>query len=109
MTTHFSIDLGLPGIEILTVNHAEDGYHIEVRSTDTEGQCRCCGRPITRFHEYDRELCARHLPILGQACYIHIIRRFFKCSQRGVRQTHADSGRSFSCGPFIPERAGDPA
>ncbi|CAA6815484.1 MAG: Unknown protein, partial [uncultured Thiotrichaceae bacterium] len=32
MTTQFSIDLGLPGIEILQVDHADDGYHIKVRS-----------------------------------------------------------------------------
>ena len=95
MTTQFSIDLGLPGIEILEVSHAEDGYHIKVRSTDTEGQCRCCGRTITRFHEYDRELKIRHLPILGQACHLYIRLPRFRCDHcpKHPTTTHQPSWR----------------
>lgn len=87
MTTHFSIDLGLPGIEILQVEHASAGYVIEVRSTDTEGQCHRCGRTITKFHEYDREVRVRHLPILGQACYIAIRLPRFQCEHCPKRPT----------------------
>ena len=87
MTTQFSIDLGLPDIEIQQVTQAEDGYHIEVRSTNCEGQCHRCGRTITRFHEYDRELCVRHLPILGQACHIHIRLPRFRCDHCPARPT----------------------
>lgn len=96
MTTQFSIDLGLPGIEILEVTQAPDGYHIKIRSTDTEGQCRCCGRTITRFHEYDRELCVRHLPILDQACYLHIRLPRFRCDHCPKRPTttHQPSWRT---------------
>ena len=87
MTTQFSIDLGLPGIEILEVTQALDGYHIKVRSTETEGQCHRCGRTISKFHEYDRELCVRHLPILGQACYLHIRLPRFRCDHCPTRPT----------------------
>ncbi|CAA6809023.1 MAG: ISBma1, transposase, partial [uncultured Thiotrichaceae bacterium] len=56
-------------------------------STDTEGECRCCGRPITRFHEYDRELKIRHLPIPGQACYLYIRLPRFRCDHCPTRPT----------------------
>lgn len=80
MTTTIPIDLGLPGIEVEQVDTDKDGhYHIRVRSTLTEGKCRVCGRPISKFHEYDREIRIRHLPILGKECYLYIRLPRFQC------------------------------
>ena len=80
MTSTFSIDLGLDSIEVIDVTTDENGhYHLELRSTETEGTCRVCGKKITSFHEYDRKITIQHLPILGKDCYLHICLPRFKC------------------------------
>ena len=80
ITSTFSIDLGLDSIEVIDVTTDENGhYHLEIRSTETEGTCRVCGKKITTFHEYDRKITIQHLPILGKDCYLHIRLPRFKC------------------------------
>jgi transposase len=80
MTSSFPIDLGLDHIEVIEVTTDENGhYHLQIRSTATEGICRICGNKINTLHEYDREIMIQHLPILGKASYLHIRLPRFKC------------------------------
>ncbi len=80
ITSTFSIDLGLPHVEILDVQTDQQGhYHIEIRSTETEGCCRHCGATTTHFHGYDRKITLQHLPILGKECHLHLKLPRFRC------------------------------
>jgi transposase len=80
ITSTFTIDLGLEHIEVTEVSTDKNGnYHIQIRSTETKGVCRVCGKEINTFHEYDRKITIQHLPILGKACYLHIRLPRFKC------------------------------
>lgn len=79
-TSTFSIDLGLPHVEVLNIQTNQEGvYHLEIRSTETEGCCHICKTVSSNFHGYDREITIQHLPILGKACYLHIKLPRFRC------------------------------
>lgn len=80
MTASIQIDLGLPGIEVIQVKNDVDGnYHITIGSTLDAGKCHVCGEKISKFHGFDREICIRHLPILGKECYLYIKLPRFQC------------------------------
>jgi transposase len=80
MNNTISIDLGLSDIEIIECNIDEQGkYHIKIRSTKTTGTCHKCGCEIDKFHDLDREMKIRHLPILGKACYLYIRLPRYEC------------------------------
>lgn len=81
ITSTFSIDLGLPHAEVLNIRTDQMGhYHLEVRSTETEGCCHICGAVLSNSHGYDREITIQHLPILGKACYLRIKLPRFRCN-----------------------------
>lgn len=80
MNSRISIDLGLSDIEIKEVTTDKEGdYHINICSTLTSGACHVCGKEISKFHAYDREIEIRHLPILGKECYLHIRLPRYEC------------------------------
>jgi len=80
ITSTFSIDLGLPHVEVLDVKKDQHGhYHIDIQSTETEGCCHVCGKTTRHFHGYDRKISIQHLPILGKECHLHIQLPRFKC------------------------------
>ena len=80
MTTSFLIDLDLPHVEIDSVQMDQDGnYIIRVHSTLIGGHCHQCGRPITKFHGYDREIRIKHLPIFGRETYLLIRLPRYQC------------------------------
>jgi len=80
ITNHFSIDLGLPHVEVLDVTTDKQGnYHIEIQATETQGICRKCGRSCDYLHGYDRKITVQHLPILGKECHLHLRLPRFRC------------------------------
>ena len=80
MTASFSIQLDLPHVEIDSVQIDQDGNYIfRVHSTLIGGQCHKCGRHITKFHGYDREIQIKHLPIFGSETYIIIRLPRYQC------------------------------
>lgn len=81
MKNEISIDLGLADIEITGFNRDKKGnYHIDIRSTNTKGKCHKCGCEIDKLHSYDRKMEIRHLPILGEKCYLHIKLPRYECT-----------------------------
>ena len=88
VTSTFSIDLGLPHVEILDVQTDQQGhYQIEIRNTETEGCCHICGETTTHFHGYDRKITLQHLPILGKECHLHLQLPRFRCDACPTRPT----------------------
>ena len=80
MNSNISIELELSEIEIKEVRRDKKGrYHIDICSLQEKGECHKCGREIRKFHAYDRALELRHLPILGNECYLHIKLPRYEC------------------------------
>lgn len=80
ITSRFTIDLGLPHVEVLDVTTDKQGnYHIEIQSTETQGCCHQCGKTTNDLHGYDRKITVQHLPILGKACHLHLRLPRFRC------------------------------
>lgn len=80
MKNEISIELGLSDTEIIGFNRDKKGkYHIDIRSTKTVGKCHKCGCEIDKLHSYDRKIEIRHLPILGEECYLHIKLPRYEC------------------------------
>lgn len=74
------IDLDLPDVEILEVKRKRRGtYIITVESTLSSAQCRKCGREISKFYGYGREVQVRHLPILGHKVYVKYRPKRYEC------------------------------
>ena len=79
MTT-FEIPLDLPDVKIEHVEIHENGdIIITVTSLLEETNCRKCGRRITKFHGYDKEITLRHLSILGRKTSIRIRPARYQC------------------------------
>ena len=53
-------------------------FIIKVESAKEGTNCRKCGREITSFHGYNREIRLRHLPILERKVYIEIKPKRYK-------------------------------
>jgi transposase len=78
--THISFPLDIPGVRVLKMEIDEKGdYIITVESILEETTCRKCGRPISRFYGYDKEITLRHLPILGRRVYIRLRPKRYQC------------------------------
>ena len=80
MNNTISIDLGLSDIKIKEFNtDAKGNHHIKIISTKTTAICHCCGKEIDMFHSEDREIKIRHLPILGNECWLYIKLPRYQC------------------------------
>jgi transposase len=75
-----NIDLDLPDVEILEVKRKRRGtYIITIESTLSSARCRKCGREISKFYGYGREVQVRHLPILGHKVYVKYRPKRYEC------------------------------
>ncbi len=84
----FEMELDIEGVEILSVDKADNGdIIIHVSSTDKWTKCRRCGRNICKFHGHDREINLRHLSILGMNVYIRIRPARYQCTHCRKRPT----------------------
>jgi len=88
MAALLTINLDIPHVKVLKVEtNAKGDYLITVESTLNSTRCRKCGREITQFHGYDKELCLRHLPILGRCVYVCIRPKRYQCPHRDGQLT----------------------
>ena len=75
------IPLEIPNIRIEKLETDSSGDFIITVTDTTDGTlCHKCGRVITKFYGYGREIRLRHLPILGHKSYILIRPKRYECS-----------------------------
>lgn len=80
MGSLITLPLDIPNVKVLkTETNAEGDFIITVVSTLNSTRCRQCGRDITTFHSYDKEIHLRHLPILGRRVYLRIRPKRYEC------------------------------
>jgi transposase len=83
-----SIPLGIPDVEVLSVDQNERGdYIVTVESIQKGTKCQYCGRRITKLHGHGRWIKLRHLPILGHRVYIRLRPKQYKCPHCGDKIT----------------------
>ena len=76
----FEIPLDLEDVKIEAVEFTKNHeVLITVRSTLDGAFCHQCGRNITDFYGYDREIILRHLSILGKPTFIKIRPKRYRC------------------------------
>ena len=75
-----TIPLDLEDVNVFKVEVSQNGdIHIQLESSLNYGYCRKCGRKITKLHSYDDWVTVRHLPIFGQAVYLHYQPKRYEC------------------------------
>ena len=77
--------LNLPGIRVVSVSYDEDQIECEIESTQGYALCHKCGRQATQFHEHEKPLGLRHLPLCGRAVILRLRPKRYRC-------THCDGG-----------------
>ena len=83
-----SIPLGIPDVEVLSVDQNErDDYIVTVESLQEGTKCQYCGRRITKLHGHGRWIKLRHLPILGHRVYIRLRPKQYRCPHCGDKIT----------------------
>lgn len=72
--------LDIPNVVVLKTAMTQRGdYIITVESTQTSTACRKCGREISKFYGYGKEIELRHLPILGRRVYLRLRPKRYEC------------------------------
>ncbi len=71
--------LNLPGIRVLSVSYDEDHLDCEIESTQGYALCHKCGRQATQFHEHEKTLVLRHLPLCGRAVILRLRPKRYRC------------------------------
>lgn len=80
MRSQITLPLDIPDVEVLKTEITAKGeYNIVVKSKVKGAKCHRCGRPIDKFHGYDRWIRIRHLPILGRPVYIVLRPERYEC------------------------------
>lgn len=71
--------LNLPGIRVLSVSCNEDQMECEIESTQGAARCHQCGNQATQFHEHEKEMVIRHLPLCGRAVLLRLRPKRYRC------------------------------
>ena len=66
MPANIEFPLDLPEVRILKADLSKREIVITVESTRAWAICPRCGERTDDFHSFSRQLCLRHLPILGR-------------------------------------------
>src|SRR5713226_3560424 len=75
-----SIALDIVDVKVLGVEVRQSGdLHITLESSLNYGTCRKCGQRLTKLHSYDGWVKVQHLPILGQAVFLHYRPKRYEC------------------------------
>ena len=88
MGSLITLPLDIPNIKVLKTETSTTGdYVITVESTLNSTRCQHCGREIAKFHGYDKEICLRHLSILGRCVYLRLRPKRYQCPDCANRPT----------------------
>mgnify|MGYP000981087424 CR=1 FL=1 len=71
--------LNIPGIRVLSVNYDEKKIECQIESTRGYSICHKCGRKADKFHEHEKELELRHLPICGRQVVLRLRPKRYRC------------------------------
>ena len=71
--------LNLSGIRVLSVDYDEDQIECEIESTQGYARCHKCGGQATQFHEHEKALTLRHLPVCGRAVILRLRPKRYRC------------------------------
>jgi transposase len=71
--------LNIPGIRVLSVNYDEKKVECQIESTQGYSICHKCGQKATIFHEHEKELELRHLPVCGRQVILRLRPRRYRC------------------------------
>ena len=84
--------LNIEGIKVISKRQHEGiGIILQVEPINQESICPHCGTSSRRLHQNHRYL-IKDLPLSGQAAYLEINRRQFKCDS--CRKPFSDGGRA---------------
>lgn len=71
--------LNIPRIRVLNVEYDEKKIECQIESTQGYSICHKCGQKATVFHEHERELELRHLPICGRQVILRLRPNRYRC------------------------------
>ena len=82
------IPLDIEDVNVLKVEVSAQGeIHITLESSLNYGYCRLCGQKLTKLHSYDAWVKVQHLPIVGQAVFVHYRPKRYECPDCDGRPT----------------------
>lgn len=71
--------LNIPGIRVLSVKYDEKKVECQIESTQGYSICHKCGQKATLFHEHEKELELRHLPLCGRQVILRLRPKRYRC------------------------------
>jgi transposase len=71
--------LNIPGIRVLSVKYDETRIECQIESTQGYSLCHKCGQKATEFHEHEKELELRHLPLCGRQVMLRLRPKRYRC------------------------------
>ena len=71
--------LNIPGIRVLSVKYDENRLECQIESTQGYSLCHECGQKATEFHEHEKELELRHLPLCGRHVILRLRPKRYRC------------------------------
>jgi transposase len=71
--------LNIPGIRVLSVKYDEHTIEYQIESTQGYSMCHTCGQKATEFHEHEKELELRHLPLCGRQVMLRLRPKRYRC------------------------------
>ena len=78
--TNIFIPINLPNTEVIKVDILENGdIIVRIKSTETGTFCKCCGKPITKYHSLNKTVRIKHLPAFGNDVYIEFQPMRYQC------------------------------
>ena len=69
----------IPGIRVLSVKYDENRIECQIESTQGYSMCHKCGQKATEFHEHEKELELRHLPLCGHHVILRLRPKRYRC------------------------------
>ena len=79
MTIPIEQPLNIPGIRVLGVKYDEHTIECQIESTQGYSMCHTCGQKATEFHEHEKELELRHLPLCGRQVMLRLRPKRYRC------------------------------
>jgi transposase len=71
--------LNIPGIRVLGVKYDEHTIECQIESTQGYSMCHTCGQKAMAFHEHEKELELRHLPLCGRQVMLRLRPKRYRC------------------------------